>query len=78
MWVTGMFTWIDTVQSNSIYSENLERVVEGDMSEEEFIDAVSEIVGSNDDERMKRRSNFQLAIDAVGVRDMIGFPLIVD
>jgi hypothetical protein len=78
MWVTGMFTWIDTVQSNSIYSENLERVVEGDMSEEEFIDAVSEIVGSNDDGRMKRRSNFQLAIDAVGVRDMIGFPLIVD
>jgi len=66
MWVSGMFAWIELVQSNPAYSDNLQRIVDGKMGREDFIDVVSDILDSNEKDKMRRRSNFELAMNAVG------------
>mmetsp|Transcript_32531 Transcript_32531/g.56670 ORF Transcript_32531/g.56670 Transcript_32531/m.56670 type:complete len:1231 (+) Transcript_32531:177-3869(+) len=67
MWVTGMFSWVEVVQSHPEYSVNLDKIADGDMGYEEFIDAISDILGSSDDDKIERRSNFKLAVDAIGL-----------
>ena len=67
MWVTGMFSWVEVVQSHPEYSVNLDKIADGDMGYEEFIDATSDILGSSDDDKIERRSNFKLAVDAIGL-----------
>lgn len=68
MWISGMFTWIEVVQSHPVYSDALENYVADEIGDEEFIDAVSDILGSNVVERRTMRSNFNLAVDAVGLK----------
>ena len=63
-----MFAWIELVQSRADYGDNLEKVVSEDIRREEFIDGVSDILGMNDMERESMRSNFKLAIEALGVK----------
>ena len=65
-----MFTWIEAVQSHPVYSDALENYVADEMGDEEFIDAVSvsDILGSDIVARRTMRSNFDLAVDAVGLK----------
>jgi len=67
MWATGLFTWVELVQSQSQYSENLDTIAEGGMAKEIFIDAVSDILGSSEEDRIVIRSNFEDAVDALGL-----------
>lgn len=68
MWVTGLFFWVDAVQSNPVYSENLDRIADGNIGYEDFIDSVSdEILGSSEDDKMERQSNFMMAVSALGL-----------
>ena len=65
MWISGMFTWIEVVQSHPVYSDALENYVADEMGDEEFIDAVSDILGSDIVVRCTMRSN--LALDEIAV-----------
>jgi hypothetical protein len=65
MWVTGMFAWVDLVQPHSDY--HLDKVVDGDMRGEMFVDLVSDILGHNDRDRISMRANFKLALQALGI-----------
>lgn len=56
------------MQSHPDYSDNLESYVEKSMGDEEFIDAISDILGMREDDKIVMRENFKLAIDAVGAR----------
>lgn len=68
MWITGLFVWIELVQSNPDYSDYLDNYVEGTLGDDAFIDAISDILGSGEDERIAMRSNWALAVDALGVK----------
>ena len=66
-----MIAWIELVQNHPDYSDNLEQYVDGAMSDDEFIDAVSDMLDSRrEDVRKSLRANFRVAIDAVGAREM--------
>ena len=65
MWMTGMFSWIDQIQSHPEYSDNLIAFVDRDIKNDKFIDLVSDIVGSSEADRIARRANFQLALKAL-------------
>jgi hypothetical protein len=68
MWITGLFAWMESVQSQPDYSENLGKVVNGDMRADAFIDAISDSLGIRDKKKMdEMRSNFQLALESVGL-----------
>mmetsp|Transcript_26203 Transcript_26203/g.56491 ORF Transcript_26203/g.56491 Transcript_26203/m.56491 type:complete len:1199 (+) Transcript_26203:258-3854(+) len=69
MWVTALLSWVETVQSRGIFSENLDRIADGKMGYEEFIDFLSdEVLGSGEDDKRETRANFLLAVDALGLR----------
>lgn len=69
MWVTGMIAWIEMVQSQSGYSQNLESFVDGGMRDDALIvDTVIDVLDIRDEDKEEMRSNFDLAIDAVGVK----------
>lgn len=65
MWMTGMFGWIEQIQAHPEYSDNLISIVDREINEDEFIDLVSDIVGSSEQDRIARRANFQLALKAL-------------
>jgi len=68
MWITGMFAWIELVQSHPDYSELLNSFVDGDTGDEEFISSIMSILGSKENDKIEMLSNFKLAIDALGIR----------
>ena len=63
-----MVAWIEVVQSHPQYSLLLEEYVADEIGDEEFIDAVSDMLGSDDKERTTMQKNFELAGDAVGLK----------
>ena len=67
MWATGLFSWIDLVQSHRAFSDNLDKIADGNVGEDEFIDAISDILGSSENDKIERRSNFKLAVNALGI-----------
>jgi len=66
MWITGMFAWTEVVQSHTDYSTLLGDFVEGQLEDDEFIDALSVILGSKEASNFK--SNFKSALAALGLR----------
>lgn len=62
-----MLFWVETVQSHPEYTHNLDKVADGGIGDEEFIDTVSDILGSDDDDKIERRANFKLALSALGI-----------
>ena len=68
MWVTGMIAWIEVVQSHPEYSEKLDSYVDTGMVDDTYINTVIDILGLKDEDAEEMRSNFDLAIEAVGVR----------
>lgn len=63
-----MFAWIEMVQSNPEYSNLLMMAVAGDIRGNDFIDSVSDLLDSNEDDKLNRRSNFKTAIESLGFR----------
>ena len=63
-----MVAWIEVVQSHPQYSLLLEEYVADEIGDDEFIDAVSDMLGSDDKERTTMQKNFELAGDAVGLK----------
>jgi len=68
MWISGMVAWIEVVQSHPQYSLLLEEYVADEIGDDEFIDAVSDMLGSDDKEKTTMQKNFELAGDAVGLK----------
>ena len=60
-----MVAWTQVVQSHSDYSLNLQRYVDGEIEDLEFIDLVSDIIGCQENERMKMRANFESALNVL-------------
>ena len=60
-----MVAWIEVVQSHPQYSQLLEEYVADEIGDDEFIDAVSDMLGSDVTLMQK---NFELAGDAVGLK----------
>jgi len=67
MWVTAMLSWVELVQNHPKYAELLENY--DDMESEEFIDAISDIVGDSNT-KLERRLNFILAVEALTIEDL--------
>ena len=63
-----MVAWIEVVQSHPQYSQLLEEYVVDEIGDDEFIDAISDMLGSDDKERDTMQKNFELAGDAVGLK----------
>jgi len=63
-----MVAWIEVVQSHPQYSLLLEEYVADEIGDDEFIDAVSDMLGSDDKEKTTMQKNFELAGDAVGLK----------
>ena len=63
-----MVAWIEVVQSHPQYSLLLEEYVADEIGDDEFIDAVSDMLGSDDKETTTMQKNFELAGDAVGLK----------
>ena len=63
-----MVAWIEVVQSHPQYSQLLEEYVADEIGDDEFIDAISDMLGSDYKERTTMQKNFELAGDAVGLK----------
>jgi len=63
-----MVAWIEVVQSHPQYSLLLEEYVADEIGDDEFINAVSDMLGSDDKETTTMQKNFELAGDAVGLK----------
>ena len=63
-----MFTWLEVVQSYALYSDMLDRFVSGEVTDQLFIDAVSDII-DNGRKKEERYSNFQTALEVLGVKE---------
>lgn len=66
MWITGMFVWVEYAQPNALYSDALDRFVEGEITDQELIDIISDSLdsGMNKEHRL---TNFQLALNTLEV-----------
>ncbi|KAL3766856.1 hypothetical protein ACHAWO_002294 [Cyclotella atomus] len=66
MWITGMFVWVEYAQSDALYSDALDRFVQGETTEQEVIDVISDLLdnGMNKEHRL---ANFQLTLNALEI-----------
>ena len=67
MWISGMVAWVQVVQSHPDYSVNLKLFLDGEIEDVGFIDSVSDVIGSRENERVEMRANFKSAVEAVGI-----------
>ena len=65
-WASGMMDWIENIQSELEYGENLDHIVSGDMDRTDFIRYISEKLdgGRNHEQRL---SNFILILDSLAI-----------
>eukprot|EP00804_Cyclotella_cryptica_P010088 CCRYP_018038-RD/>CCRYP_018038-RD protein AED:0.19 eAED:0.19 QI:308/1/1/1/0.81/0.70/17/2275/1193 len=66
MWITGMFVWVESAQSDAFYSAALDRYVLGEINDQELADTISDRLASGRDKE-KRLKNFQLALTALEI-----------
>lgn len=61
-----MFVWVEYAQSNALYSDALDRFVDGEITDQELIDIISDSLdsGMNKEHRL---TNFQLALNTLEV-----------
>ncbi|KAL7522748.1 hypothetical protein ACHAWX_007432 [Stephanocyclus meneghinianus] len=67
MWITGMFVWVENAQSDSLYSDALDRYVLGEIDDQELVDTISDRLASGRDKE-QRLTNFQLALTALEIQ----------
>lgn len=65
-WASGIMAWIEIIQSELQYGDNLDRIVSGDMDRADFIRYISEKIdgGRNHEQRL---SNFILILDSLAI-----------
>ena len=62
-----MVAWVQVVQSHPDYSVNLQLYLDGEIEDVGFIDSVSDMIDSRENERVEMRANFKWAVEAVGI-----------
>lgn len=65
-WASGMVNWIENIQSNLDYGDNLDRIVAGEIDRADFIRYISDKLdgGRNQPQRL---SNFNLIIESLAI-----------
>ncbi len=66
-WASGMVSWMENIQSNLEYGDNLDRITSGEMTSADFMSYVSDKLDSGRN-HAQRLVNFDLIIESLAIQ----------